>query len=79
MIAKTQFQKLRQIQNVGKVFLVMEEHAILHNSNNLLGNLFGLYGEENVVIDVSLKDYEIPKSLKEKLKIEESYYKEKIA
>ncbi len=79
MIAKTQLQKLSEIKNINKVYLVMEEHTVLHNSNNLLRSLFKRYGEENVVFDISLKDYEIPTKLKESLKVEENYYKEKIA
>lgn len=43
----------------------MDSHTILHNSESLLCGLIEKYGENRVVLNISIKDCEIPSSLEE--------------
>lgn len=43
----------------------MDSHTILHTSENLLSCLVKKYGENRVVLNISIKDCEIPNNLEE--------------
>ncbi|MFR1776906.1 MAG: hypothetical protein ACLSW4_02460 [Clostridia bacterium] len=43
----------------------MDSHTILHHSESLLRALIEKYGENKVVLNISIKDCEIPNSLEE--------------
>ncbi len=43
----------------------MDSHTIFHNSESLLSSLIRKYGEDRVVLNISMKNCEIPGSLKE--------------
>ena len=43
----------------------MDSHTILHASENLLSCLVKKYGENRVVLNISIKDCEIPSNLEE--------------
>lgn len=41
----------------------MDNHTLLHSSENLLLSLYKKYSEERIDLHISLKNCEIPKSL----------------
>ena len=45
--------------------LKLDSHTILHNSESLLCGLIKKYGENRVVLNISIKDCEIPSNLEE--------------
>lgn len=63
MIPKNEIKKLDNIKNIYNVYLVMDLHTILHNSENLLSSLCKRYGEQKVNLNVSLKNCQIPNTL----------------
>lgn len=72
VLAKNETRKLNIIKNVEDVYLVMDLHTILHNSENLLSNVYKIYGEDKINFTISLKDLEIPIDLEEKFIKKES-------
>lgn len=67
VITKQELKKLNKIQKVNEVHVVMDKHTILHNSSNLLSNLYKLYPRKKIILHFSVKDGEIPQSM-QKLK-----------
>ena len=63
VISKKELQKLKRIQKVNDVHVVMDKHTVLHNSENLLENLYKLYPRRKIKLHFSLKDGEIPSSI----------------
>ncbi len=63
VISKKELQKLKRIQKVNDVHVVMDKHTVLHNSENLLENLYKLYPRRKIKLHFSLKDGEIPGSI----------------
>lgn len=41
----------------------MDSHTVLHNSENLLSNLYKIYGEDKINLNIALKNCEIPSNL----------------
>lgn len=56
-------RRLDKIKYVNNVYVVMDAHTILHNSENLLSCLNKKYGEKCVKMCVSLNNGDIPKEL----------------
>lgn len=65
MISKVEAKKLDSIGNINNIYVVMDSHTILHTSENLLSCLVKKYGENRVVLNISIKDCEIPSNLEE--------------
>lgn len=63
VVSKKELRKLNKIQNVKEVHVVMDKHTVLHNSDNLLSNLYKLYSRKKIIVHFSLSDGEIPESL----------------
>ncbi|MBS6252699.1 MAG: hypothetical protein KH434_05685 [Clostridium sp.] len=79
VLAKNEISKLNIIKDVEKVYLVMDFHTVLHNSENLLSNIYKIYDEDKIKLSISLKDLEIPIDLEEKVIKEESSAIKKVA
>ena len=56
-------RRLDKIKYVNNVYVVMDAHTILHNSENLLSCLNKKYDENCVKMCVSLNNGDIPKDL----------------
>ena len=56
-------RRLDKIKYVNNVYVVMDTHTILHNSENLLSCLNKKYGENCVKMCVSLNNGDIPKEI----------------
>ena len=56
-------RRLDKIKYVNNVYVVMDAHTILHNSENLLSCLAKKYGENCVKMCVSLNNGDSPKEL----------------
>ena len=56
-------RRLDKIKYVNNVYVVMDAHTILHNSENLLSCLNKKYSETCVKMCVSLNNGDIPKDL----------------
>ena len=63
VISKKELKKLNIIKNVNNIHVVMDNHTILHNSENLLSSLYEIYPKEKVELHISLKDCEVPNSM----------------
>lgn len=63
MISKNEIKKLDSIRNVNNVYVVLDSHTVLHNSESLLSSLYKKYGKQRVKLNTSLKNCEIPNSL----------------
>ena len=63
-MTKSEIKQLDKLKNIDKVHIVMDNHTILHNSESLLLSLYRKYPKAKVNLHISLKDCEIPKSLK---------------
>lgn len=63
VISKDEIKKLESIENVNKVYLVMDYHTVLHNSDSLLSNLKKKYSEERLELSFSLNCCKIPEKL----------------
>lgn len=64
VISKKELKKLNIIKNVNNIHLVMDNHTILHNSENLLSSLYEIYPKEKIELHISLKDCEVPNSMR---------------
>ncbi len=60
-------KKLDGINAINSIYVVMDSHTALHNSENLLTNLHKKYGEDRIKLSISIKDCTIPNSIKELL------------
>ena len=72
MLSKNEISKLNIIKNVEEVYLVMDFHTVLHNSENLLSNIYKIYDEDKIKLSISVKDLEIPIDLEKKFIKKES-------
>lgn len=66
-------------KNVDNVYLIMDSHTVLHNSENLLSSLYKIYGEDKINLNVTLKSCKIPSDLDEIFINKENNIIEKIA
>lgn len=72
-------KKIERIQGINSVYVVMDSHTILHNSENLLSCLNKKYGEDNVKLCVSLNNGNIPSEIENNFNSRNESIIEKIA
>ena len=65
VITKNEMRKLCEKDEVNNIFLVMDQHTILHNSNSVIKKLEDIYGEEKINLNFSVRCCDIPNKLKE--------------
>lgn len=78
MITKSEVKKLDIINNVNKVYIVMDKHTILHTSENLLKSIYKKNNEDKISLQISIKNCDIPEGLKNAFK-EKVEYNKKLA
>ena len=79
VISKNEMRKLDRIKSVDKIYVVMDAHTILHNSESLLSSLYKKYGEQKVNLSISLNDCEIPDDLEKIFNMQSNNIIENIA
>lgn len=79
MITNSEIKKLDRIKNIRTIYVVMDKHTVLHNSESLMSSLIKKYGKEKIQLYLSLKDCEIPESLDLKLMDNAGMYNQNIA
>lgn len=77
-MTKGEVKKLDAINNVNKVYIVMDKHSILHTSEILLTTIYKKYNKEKIELLVSIKNCDIPEGLKNAFK-EKMEYNKKLA
>lgn len=63
VIPKDELKRLNTIKCINNIYLVMDAHTILHNSNTLLSSLESRFSEDKIVVGFSIKDCEIPPTI----------------
>ena len=79
MITNSEIKKIDKIKNIKTIYVVMDKHTVLHNSETLMSSLINKYGKDKVELDISLNDCEIPENLDIKLKDNIEKYMQNIA
>lgn len=79
MITNDEIKKLDKIKNINTIHVVMDKHTVLQNSGSLMSTLINKYGKENVKLEISLNDCEIPENLKSELENNIDRYNQNIA
>ncbi len=80
VISKSESKKIAKIQGVNNVYVVMDLHTVLHTSSFISLNLEKIYDAEKIRSFFSIRDNEIPITLKEELNKEsEEVNKRKLA
>ncbi len=79
VISRNEMKKLDEIKSVDNIYVVMDSHTILHNSESLLSGLYKKYGEQKVNLSISINDCEIPDSLEKVFNMQSNNIIENIA
>lgn len=60
VIPKDELKKLDTIKCINNIYVAMDGHTILHNSNTLLSSLESKFDKNKIIIGFSIKNCEIP-------------------
>lgn len=68
VISNSELKKLYSKEYINKVYLVLDNHTILHSSESVVKNLVNWYGEDKIQLSYSISECDIPINVIENFK-----------